>query len=55
MVITRGKVSKAGPMEAGFLAPLIAEFAVSLKALAYSDLTIAGLFRFCAALRGVGV
>ena len=42
MVITRGKVSKSGPMDAGFLAPLIAEFACSLEALAYSKLTIGG-------------
>jgi site-specific recombinase XerD len=42
MVITRGKVPKLGRMDAGFLAPLIAEFAGSLEALAYSDLTISG-------------
>jgi hypothetical protein len=36
------KASKRVLMDAGFLAPLIAEFASSLKALAHSDLTIGG-------------
>lgn len=40
MVSTKGKVPKLVLMDAGVLAPLIAEFACSLEALAYSDLTI---------------
>ena len=42
MVGTKGKSPKQVLMDAGFLAPWIAEFASSLKALAHSDLTIGG-------------
>lgn len=42
MVSTTGKTPKLALMDAGFLAPWIAEFACSLEALAHSDLTIRG-------------
>jgi site-specific recombinase XerD len=42
MIITKGKPPRPGLMDAGFLAPLIAEFGSSLEALAHSSLTIRG-------------
>ena len=42
MIITKGKPPKPRLMDAGFLAPLIAEFGSSLEALAHSSLTIRG-------------
>jgi site-specific recombinase XerD len=42
MIITKCKSLKPGPMEAGFLAPLIAEFEASLRVLGHSPLTIRG-------------
>ena len=42
MVSTKGNIRKPVAMDAGFLAPLLEEFACSLKALAHSDLTIRG-------------
>ena len=42
MVITKRKLPKPGPMDAGFLTPLIAEFGTSLGALGHSRLTISG-------------
>jgi site-specific recombinase XerD len=42
MVTTKGKPPKLGLMDPRFLAPLIAEFRVSLEALAHSSLTIGG-------------
>jgi site-specific recombinase XerD len=42
MVITKRKSPKPGPMDAGFLTPLIAEFGTSLGALGHSRLTISG-------------
>jgi hypothetical protein len=42
MVSTKGKAPKLVLMDAGFLAPLIVEFAYSLEALAHSGLTIRG-------------
>jgi site-specific recombinase XerD len=42
LVIMNGRFSGLGLMDAGFLAPLIEEFACSLEALAHSDLTIRG-------------
>ena len=40
MVSSKGKAPKLVLMDAGFLAPLIVEFACSLQALAHSDVTI---------------
>jgi hypothetical protein len=42
MVITTSKSPKLDPMDAGFLAPLIAEFESSLDTLAHSSLTVRG-------------
>src|SRR5665213_151341 len=42
MVITKRKSPELGRMNAGFLAPLIAEYGVGLEALAHSSLTIRG-------------
>ena len=42
MVITERKSPKLDLMDAGFLAPLIAEFGASLEALAHSSLTVRG-------------
>jgi hypothetical protein len=42
MVNPNGIVPERILMDAGFLAPFLAEFASSLKALAFSDLTIRG-------------
>lgn len=42
MVITTSKAPKLDPMDAGFLAPLIAEFGSSLDTLAHSRLTVRG-------------
>ncbi len=42
MVVTKNKSPKPGPMDAGFLAPLIADFEASLAALGHTHLTIRG-------------
>lgn len=42
MTIPNTRSAKTGPMDAGFLAPLIADFAAALEALDHTGLTIRG-------------